>query len=615
MEFTKQFTSSDSIPKEGIENAIKLMQQGELYRYAYGNLAVEDEESLVGEVARLEAEFSRYTGHKYAVAVNSCGSAMFLALKAAGVKYDDKVFTNAFSFTAVPSSIIHAGGIPVYVECNRQYIIDLDDFAAKIEANPDTKYFLLSHMRGHISDLDKIKELCDRAGIFLIEDCAHSLGAQWYHQKLEKYKQTGHHSKIACFSTQSYKLLNSGEGGFVATDDEEIAVYCTLAAGSYEKYYKKHISVPSDELLFENLKLNVPNFSMRMSNLTAAVLRAQIKFLPEKIAEYNEKYNQLVNLLSHVKNIEIPPPLPEVFRVGSSIQFNLIGLDISEIQEFISNLTQKGIKIQIFGHEDNSRYFRNWRYSFKELPELQQTESILSAACDVRLPLSFDSDDINLLGYIIKDTLYKILKKENRVDYKEGLTDNFSGIKEVISKYDDWISFYDKEHKDNGWQILLNDIAYTLKNYLANNAKTLDVGCGTGLLGIELSSFGFDNLYGIDISEKSLNTAQKLDVYQGLELAELGKSIDFADNSFDALVSSGVFTRKQVPLNAFEELFRILKTDGIFALVLRVEDDGYYDNKLKEYCSKKVVVEVMRKRFSVLQSCNHDLVILKSLKL
>ncbi|MDE5107917.1 MAG: DegT/DnrJ/EryC1/StrS family aminotransferase, partial [Trichodesmium sp. St17_bin3_1_1] len=71
---------------------------------------------------------------------------------------------------------------------------------------------------------------------------------------------------------QSYKLLNSGEGGFVATNDDKIAAYCILAAGCYEKLYKKHISRPFDDGLFEQMKPSVPNFSLRMNNLTAAVI-------------------------------------------------------------------------------------------------------------------------------------------------------------------------------------------------------------------------------------------------------------------------------------------------------------------------------------------------------
>jgi len=617
MKFKKDLKTPDAIPQVGIERAVTLMETGRLYRYNFHSEFERDSDTrildgeLASEVAQLESEFSGYTGHKYVIAVNSCGSALFLSLKAAGIEFQDKVLTNAFTFTAVPSSIVHAGGVPVYVECNHQYLIDMEDLKSKIQANPDAKFFVLSHMRGHISDVDAIKEICDKAGIYLIEDCAHSLGAKWYDEKLGKYKLAGHHGQISCFSSQSYKLMNSGEGGFVATHDAKIAAYCILAAGSYETLYKKHISRPFDDDLFESLKPQVPNFSLRMNNLNAAVLRPQIPTLEGKISQYNQKYDQLVNILATVDNISIPSPLEKVKPVRDSIQFNLVNFTPEQADKFLQQTAERGVKMQIFGRMDNARYFKNWEYSFENVPTLEKTEDIICFACDLRLSLSFTTDDINLIGYIIKDVVYKIVASENKIDYKEGLTDNFQGVDEVISKYDKWVSFYDQEHHNNGWKILLNYFAYILKSHLKSDDKILDVGCGTGLLAKELISYGFRNLHGIDISEQSLIIARKFKIYQDLSLGELGNKLDFADNSFDAWVSSGVFTRKQVPLNAFEELIRILKPGGLIMVGFRVEDNDYYYDKIKEYCAQNVLEEVWKNRLGVLKSCNHDLVIFK----
>ncbi|MEN8220724.1 MAG: aminotransferase class I/II-fold pyridoxal phosphate-dependent enzyme [Pseudomonadota bacterium] len=421
MKFTKK-TNPEPIPEEGIEQAVKIMRSGHLFRYHFEAEIEEDtipsilEDELATEVTKLENEFSCYTGHKYVTAVNSCGSALFLSLKAIGLQHQEKVFTNAFTFTAVPSSIVHAGGIPIYVECNHQYLLDVDDFQRKIQANPDAKHLIVSHMRGHISDMETIKALCDENGIFLIEDCAHSLGVKWYDNKHKQYQQVGHHGQIACFSTQSYKLLNSGEGGFVATNDDKIAAYCILGAGSYENLYKKHLSRPFDDQLFEQIKLSVPNFSLRMSNLTAAVLRPQISRLEKKISAYNQRYKQLSHILMTVDNIHLPSPLPQVTSVGDSIQFNLLNLTAKQAEQFIKQTKARGVKIQLFGHKDNARYFKNWQYSFQEMPDLEQTDKIVSFACDLKLSLSFNANDINLMGYIIKEVLYKIVAEDHKVD-------------------------------------------------------------------------------------------------------------------------------------------------------------------------------------------------------
>lgn len=617
MKFTKDSKIPDPIPPDGIEKAVKLMETGLLYRYNFDaelsqNTSDLDRE-LATEVAQLELEFSRYTGHRYAIAVNSCGSALFLSLKAADVQLGAKVLTNGFTFTAVPSSIVHAGAIPIYLECNDLYQVDLDDLKNKIQAHPDAKFFILSHMRGHISDLQAIEEICYQAGIFLIEDCAHSLGAKWYDENQKKYRLVGQYGQIACFSSQSYKLLNSGEGGFIVTNDAKMAIYCILAAGSYENLYKKHLSRPFDNDLFEQMKPWVPNFSLRMSNLTAAVLRPQLKTLEARISQYNKNYEQLTNILAPVANINVPFPPEKVYRVGDSIQFNLLNLTSQQVEKFITRTAARGVKIQIFGRLDNSRYFKNWKYSFDQIPQLPNTEEIISAACDLKLALSFDADDINLIGYIIKDVLYNLIKEASEADYKQPLTDNFQGINSVISKYDEWVSYYDEEHQKNGWKILLNYLGYILTSYLKNDDKILDIGCGTGLLGQELSSYNFHNLYGVDISQSSLEIAQSLNIYKGLNTAILGEQLEIEDNTFNAWVSTGVFTRNQVPLNAFEELIRILKLQGLLIVALRIEDNDYYYNQLKAYYVQNTLEEVWREKVSILRSCNHEIVIARKI--
>ncbi len=397
MKFSKSFDAPNPIPAEAISNAVSQMEHGMLYRYGHS-----DDDS---EVSKLEAAFGQYTGHKYVVAVNSCGSAMFIALKAMDIQPGEGVFTNAFTFTAVPSSIVHANAVPLYIECNDQYVIDLPHFEQQIIKHPDARFFILSHMRGHIAELDKIKALCDKHNIRLIEDCAHGLGKRWNATDKDKDHFVGHHCEIACYSTQSHKILNSGEGGFIATNDEQLAAYCILAAGSYEGLYKKHLARPMDDSLFENIKFNVPNFSLRMNNLTAAILRPQIELIDQRIASYKEKYQLLISLLSPVEHIDIPEPVDSAENVGDSLQFNLIDLDSADITRFITHTKEKGVAIQVFGQNNNARDFRNWQYSFDDMPACEKTARLISCACDLRLPMTFTLDDIELIAAIITETM------------------------------------------------------------------------------------------------------------------------------------------------------------------------------------------------------------------
>ncbi len=97
--------------------------------------------------------------------------------------------------------------------------------------------------------------------------------------------------------------------------------------------------------------------------------------------------------------------------------------------------------------------------------------------------------------------------------------------------------------------------------------------------------------------------------YKSLSKAKLCKTLDFTDNSFDVLISCGVFTRRQVSLNSFEELIRILKSEGMFLLALRVENNDFYYNQLKKYYIDGILDEVFKTRFNVLSNCNHELVL------
>src|SRR3989338_6825692 len=114
------FERLDPVPDEVITKLKKILKSADLFRYQ--GMVPQDSETSV-----LERDFAKYVGTKYALAVNSCSSAIFLSLLCAGIKRGDKVLMPAFTFTAVPSSIIHAGGVPVLVEINEDYCVDLED--------------------------------------------------------------------------------------------------------------------------------------------------------------------------------------------------------------------------------------------------------------------------------------------------------------------------------------------------------------------------------------------------------------------------------------------------------------------------------------------------------
>jgi len=160
---TRDIKTPDPIPVEGQEAALELMKTGRLYRYNVKSA----EESTVSQCEQAVVD---YTGHKYCVALNSCGSAIMLMMKCTGLKPGDKVISNAFTFGAVPSAIEHAGGKAVYVESNDAYVMDIDDLEKKLTENPDCNHVLVSHMRGKLGDMNAIADACERHGAVLLED-------------------------------------------------------------------------------------------------------------------------------------------------------------------------------------------------------------------------------------------------------------------------------------------------------------------------------------------------------------------------------------------------------------------------------------------------------------
>lgn len=394
--FTKDFTLQEPISQEAVDAAVEVLKTGRLHRYNV--MPGED-----GHAALLETEFAAYLGKKYCLACSSCGGAMYLALKSAGVKRGDKVLCNAFTLAPVPGALENAGAEMIFVEIEPDnYTISLGDLEAKARAS-GARFLLLSHMRGHIADMEALTALCDQLGLTVIEDCAHTMGAGWNGRK------SGSFGLLACFSTQTYKHLNSGEGGLLVTDDPECIARAIILSGSY-MLFDKHLSRP-EASVFDDIKLDTPNYSMRMDNLRAAILRVQLRDLDKQCARWNERYRVLEKGLSNTPHLILPQrPGKEQF-VASSFQFRLDNATAAQMRRFVKLARERGVTVKWFGepapHGFTSSY-KTWRYVVPG-QSLPQTDAILATLCDIRLPLTFSLQDCEDLAAIIDDTAREAL--------------------------------------------------------------------------------------------------------------------------------------------------------------------------------------------------------------
>lgn len=396
---TRDIKTPDPIPEEGQKAALEVMSTGRLYRYN-----VKDAESSM--VSQCEKEVAAYTGHKYCVALNSCGSALMLMLKCTGLEHGGEVLSNAFTFGAVPSAIEHAGGKAVYVESNYDHVMDINDLEMKLVAYPNCKHVMVSHMRGKLADMDAVADACKRHGAVLVEDCAHSLGVRW------QGTHSGHKGIASAVSSQSYKMLNSGEGGFLLTDDDDIAAKAAVYAGAYEKLANKHMTVPGEEA-FANLPVEIPNYSLRMSALAAAVIKPQVATLDERIEKYNARYHKVCQMLEERVGhlMTIPSLTPGVTKmVHDSLQFNLDkSITEEQVEAFIEDCGKHGLPVELFGSKSNARNFVNWGFAPAEDP-LPLTAEMLSRAADVRMPLMWDDEDFETMVDVICESLESVLE-------------------------------------------------------------------------------------------------------------------------------------------------------------------------------------------------------------
>ena len=380
---------AEPIPEAARAEIDRLLASGDLFRYT----AEAD-----APVALLEAEFAEALGVKYALAVASASAALFLSLKALGLPRDARVMIPAFTFAAVPSSIVHAECIPVLCEVGDNYRVDMADFEAKLDG---VDAVMISHMRGHTSDMDAIMALCDARNIPVVEDAAHSLGTLWHGRRIGTIGTAG------VFSFQSYKMINGGEGGILVTDDADLVARAVIMSGAYEHNWKKHKGPKgqnSSELAeaFARWQNRLPLYNTRMSNLSAAVIRPQIPELARRVADGLANHDYVAARLNASPWIDVPPPLGPETRAPDSIQFNLTGMSDDDVRAFAAVAKERGVAVQVFGmSEDNARAFWNWQFLPEDPGPLPKTRAMLSRACDVRLPVRLKRPELDFIADVL----------------------------------------------------------------------------------------------------------------------------------------------------------------------------------------------------------------------
>lgn len=253
--------------------------------------------STVGEnINVIEQELSEKIGLKYAVAL-SCGtSALHLAMKLAGLKQGEKVFCTDMTFAATVNPIVYEKGVPVFIDSEPEtWNMDPKALEKAFEKYPEVKIVVLVNLYGVPAKLDEIKEICQKHGAILIEDAAESLGATY------KNKQTGSFGDYNAISFNGNKIITGSSGGMLLTNDENAA----KAARKWSTQARENAPWYQHEEL---------GYNYRMSNVIAGVVRGQIPYLEEHIAQkkaiymrYREAFKNLpVTMNPYIEDIMEP---------------------------------------------------------------------------------------------------------------------------------------------------------------------------------------------------------------------------------------------------------------------------------------------------------------------
>ena len=231
-------------------------------------------------VRELESLLQDYLNVKNVVSINSGTSALLAALIAADVKIGDEVLLPSFTFVATANSILAAGAKPVFVDVNKyDYTIDVSDLKAKITKK--TRAIVPVHLYGHPSDMDEIAEVAETKSISIIEDACQSLGSTYNN------RQTGTFGIMGCFSFYASKVMTSGEGGAVVTNDDSIA---------------EKLKMIRNHGMVEGYDTRILGLNLRLPEISAAIAKTQMGKLREMLGLRRRNAEMLTTLISDVAN-------------------------------------------------------------------------------------------------------------------------------------------------------------------------------------------------------------------------------------------------------------------------------------------------------------------------
>ncbi len=338
--------------------------------------------------SEFEESFAEYLGVGHAVSLNSCTSALFLALKALNIT--GEVILPSFTFAASANAVVTAGATPVFADiqldtCN----LDPDDVERRI--NEHTQAIMPVHFAGQPCAMDRLVEVAKRHALHIIEDSAETIGGRF------RGKLAGSFAP-ACFSFFPTKNLTTGEGGMLTTDDPRLAEQIRILAGhgiARSTFAKEKSARPWHRSAV------LPGYNMRMSHLQAALGIEQLRKLPEMNAKRQSHARTLNEKLAGIDEIVLPREAPHCEHVYQMYTLQVRGLPRDE---FVESLRQKGIGASV--HFDPPVHLQD--YYCKASDPLPVTEQVAQSIVTLPMFPQLKPEELDTIVTAVKESVREL---------------------------------------------------------------------------------------------------------------------------------------------------------------------------------------------------------------
>lgn len=385
------------------KEVMDVLETGALFRYGHENIR-----KGMWKAKEFEAEVCNYTGAQYAHAVTSGSTAVSAMMAASGIGHGDEVIVPPFTFVAPVEGVFLGGALPVFGEIDETFCLSADGIEKAI--TPKTKAVLLVHMCGAAADLNGILEVCKKHDLVLMEDCGQALGAFY------KGKSVGLYGTAGSFSFDYFKIATCGEGGVVITDDKDF----------YDKM--DQVSDHGHTHIGDNRGMephHFMGFNYRISELSAAIGLAQMRKMPQMVADNKKNKKYLKDRLKEVEGLTFRC-LPD--EEGDSATFiNFLFPTKALTEKAFNQFANDGVDGVAYWYTNMYHFINQWNHikninypaqlaihdlgcsqDYNNL-DLPKSEDVMSRMASIGIRCTWSQDELETFGDQLIGSIRKVM--------------------------------------------------------------------------------------------------------------------------------------------------------------------------------------------------------------